>query len=451
MLPNPLEYLNSHRNRNWYLNVPMILAQKSTKLWLGKGPLFQSQNEKILEYFNQKIINDKWFEKFYTFGLQNSLIGKSYILLVKTINNNTTIRIPEPSFNSRVAKYNEEEQAAELWFLSEQSDSSTLTWVTMTDKKVTYETFKANDKKGQSILIGSVHSKIKPNQQPLHTYSIPNPFNYLPLVEVTNLPILKLYGNSSTLNVYPDCWPVWDLIDDLQHTIRQKRVERTLNVTKALGNFDNETVNEIIKKDGNLKDNPIKDLFINIGTAGYNKTGQGSLTVIQGDPKFSEYINDYQATIKQIFNGAGYDYDEYAGINYENKTKSLMNNKFDMETTETKLSHYGHYFYRIFDLMLISDGLWTGTGNRPYSFKFIPIAMVDQIVQNEWINSRLNNGTMKPTTAISEYDNVSEQQANKIFQEILKENEELQKYEAKIIQYQSSKEQNTSKELSGEL
>jgi|GEM_PF-4016061 len=97
--------------------------------------------------------------------------------------------------------------------------------------------------------------------------------------------------------------------------------------------------------------------MINVGSANYNKTGQGALTIIQGNPKFGEYITDYNATMKQIFNACGYDYDEFGGVNYTNKTESLMNNKFDMETTETKISHYSYYFYRIFDLILINENL----------------------------------------------------------------------------------------------
>lgn len=33
---NTMEYLSCDK-RNWYIDIPMIIAQKSTKLWLGKG------------------------------------------------------------------------------------------------------------------------------------------------------------------------------------------------------------------------------------------------------------------------------------------------------------------------------------------------------------------------------------------------------------------------------
>ncbi|WJG70704.1 hypothetical protein [Spiroplasma ixodetis] len=32
--------------QNWYLDIPRIIAQKSTRLWLGKGILLQSEDKK---------------------------------------------------------------------------------------------------------------------------------------------------------------------------------------------------------------------------------------------------------------------------------------------------------------------------------------------------------------------------------------------------------------------
>lgn len=420
MLINPLEYLNCNKSE-WFSNVPMMIAQKSTRLWLGKGFLFNSEDEKVLKYLNKMNMEDKWFEKFYQFGLQNSLIGKCYILLVVNQDGTKSIRIPSPSFQSRVAKYNEQEQAAELWFMSEQADSATLTWVTITKDKVTYETFWSKDKNQKEIIIGSVRTKVKPKDLPKTEYSVPNPFGYLPIFEVTNLPVLKLYGNSSTLNVYPDCYPVWDLIPYYHKSYRQRNVDRELNVTTAFGYFDNATVKEMTENNPDIIKNPKKDLMVNVGSASYNRNGQGNLTVIQGNFQAENYIKDKDDLGKTIWNGAGYDYEDYAGVNYENKTKSLMNNKHDMETTETKISHYSVYLYRLFDLLLISEGLWNGKDDRPYSFNFLPIAMTDQLLKAEYISKRVAEGTMSYKKAIAELDEVNLKIAENELKEIIKE------------------------------
>ncbi|WP_339049000.1 hypothetical protein [Spiroplasma endosymbiont of Colias croceus] len=68
---------------------------------------------------------------------------------------------------------------------------------------------------------------------------------------------------------------------------------------------------------------------------------------------------------------------------------------------------------------------WDGKGERPYSFKFIPIAMTDQIVQDQIINSRLNNGTMSVSEAIGEYDNIDQLMAEAKLNNIIKETQIL--------------------------
>lgn len=175
---------------------------------------------------------------------------------------------------------------------------------------------------------------------------------------------------------------------------------------------------------GKIIDNPKKNIVVNVGTAGYNKSGAGGMEVIQGDFKASNYILDKDDLAKDIWNGAGYDYSEFSGVNYENKTKSLFNNKNDMETTETKISHYSYYFYKFFDMLLIHENLWNGKGDRPYSFKFLPIAMTDQLLKQEMISQRLADRTLSYTQAIAELDEVTKQQAKKHYKEIMEENKE---------------------------
>uniref|UniRef100_A0A310SQ68 UvrABC system protein A n=1 Tax=Eufriesea mexicana TaxID=516756 RepID=A0A310SQ68_9HYME len=59
-----------------------------------------------------------------------------------TKNDELTLLVPTPSFMARVAKFNEQERSAELFFPQERSDSSKLTWVTMQIGKVWVEVFR---------------------------------------------------------------------------------------------------------------------------------------------------------------------------------------------------------------------------------------------------------------------------------------------------------------------
>ncbi|WP_458257818.1 hypothetical protein [Spiroplasma endosymbiont of Dactylopius coccus] len=88
----------------------------------------------------------------------------------------------------------------------------------------------------------------------------------------------------------------------------------------------------------------------------------------------------------------------------------------------------------MFDMLVTSSKnengkvYWNGIGERPYNFEFIPIAMVDQLVQDELINSRLNNGTMSIVEAISLYENIDTLMAKQKLEHIINENKFLNKH-----------------------
>ncbi|WP_348735826.1 hypothetical protein [Spiroplasma endosymbiont of Ammophila pubescens] len=74
----------------------------------------------------------------------------------------------------------------------------------------------------------------------------------------------------------------------------------------------------------------------------------------------------------------------------------------------------------MFDTVLKYYGLWDGNGERPYGFDFVSASLVDQMRQNELITTRLENRTMEPIKAITEYDDVDELEAIKYYEKIEK-------------------------------
>ncbi|WP_425376858.1 hypothetical protein [Spiroplasma endosymbiont of Aleiodes alternator] len=111
---NPTEYFIIHED-TWELDIPRIIANKSTMLWLGKGLLFKSENKELLNFLNKLKDKDKWNKKLYQFGIKNSLLGKCFLIWMLTKNGELCLTLPSPSFMSRVAKFNEQEQSAELF------------------------------------------------------------------------------------------------------------------------------------------------------------------------------------------------------------------------------------------------------------------------------------------------------------------------------------------------
>lgn len=405
--------------RNWYLDIPRIIAQKSTRLVLGKGLLLQSEDEKLLNDWNNFYYKDKWFEKLAKFLIQNSLLGRCVLFWMLNKDGSISLTVPSPSFMNRVAKINEQEQSAELFFTNVQADNQTLTWITITPQIVNVKIFNAIDKE---IILGTTHAKVMPENAPDLEYNLKNPFGFLPIVEITNLPNPLLFGQSTTFNGYPDCMPVADLINDVNHIIKQKRKERVLNQTRIYGKVSNEKLLDLLMGKSDISEF-IADAFIEVSSMDYDTVGKGGVQVVQGAPKFSEYFIDYNGTMKSIYNGAGYDYEEFSGVNYENKTKSLMNNKLDMETTEFKIAHYKPYIQRLIDIWMIHNKYWDGKKERPYSFDFLPIAMTDQLQQKELLQFQLDYGLIARHEAIGQIRHVNNLQAKSIVKEIDKEQE----------------------------
>lgn len=403
--------------RNWYLDIPRIIAQKSTRLVLGKGLLLQSEDEKLLNDWNNFYYKDKWFEKLAKFLIQNSLLGRCVLFWMLNKDGSLSLTLPSPSFMNRVAKINEQEQSAELFFTNIQADNQSLTWITITPEIVNVKVFNSIDKE---IILGTTKSKVMPENAPDLEYNLKNPFGFLPIVEITNLPNPLLFGQSTTLNGYPDCMPVADLINDANHIIKQKRKERVLNQTRIYGKVSNEKLLDLLMGKSDISEF-IEDAFIEVASMDYDTVGKGGVQVVQGAPKFSEYFIDYNGTMKSIYNGAGYDYEEFNGVNYENKTKSLMNNKLDMETTEFKIAHYKPYIQRLIDIWMIINKHWDGKVERPYSFDFLPIAMTDQLKEIEFWKFQLDYKLASRFEAIGAIRGINNLQAKVIAEKAMKE------------------------------
>lgn len=125
--------------------------------------------------------------------------------------------------------------------------------------------------------------------------------------------------------------------------------------------------------------------------------------------------------------------------NDQNKTQSLLTKTKDLEKQEYLQTYSKQYYTKMFDTVLKYYGLWDGVGERPYGFDFISASLVDQMRQNELITARLDNGTMEPVRAITEYDNVDELEAIKYFEKVEQWQDKMQTKEIehnnKLLEY----------------
>lgn len=415
-----------------YIDIGFTIAvRKAAPLTMGSGLIFNCEKEQDQAFIDKWLDDNQVFMKLYQHEILNSIVGRAHIYLVRTKGTpehpegNLSIRVPSQSMTTRVAMVDEIEQVAHIYTMPNQSDVGILQEIILKPGTMEIREFHGNTEK---LRIDNITAEVMKGLELDSVRVIETGIDMLPIVESTNLPIPAIHGQASTLKAWPDTIAATQLIADVQDNIQKKRSERDLNRTRFYGNISQEELRRVAIEGDRTTKKLITDGYLNSSSNSYSSVGSNGLgiDVVQGDPKFDQYILDQENTLKLIYSSAGYDYDSFNGSNYTNKTESLMNNRLDSETTAVKQAYRKAKFYKIFDYVFIFYGLWDGKGPRPYSFDFKPAMFVDKLKQNDIINSRLENGTITRVSAIAQLDGISENQAQIILDNIADELKEYQ-------------------------
>ncbi|WP_338963727.1 hypothetical protein [Spiroplasma endosymbiont of Sarcophaga carnaria] len=371
--------------------------------------------------------------------------------LLKTETDDLTIDVAPIGSNVRIAKYSEIEQYAEMWILPAQSDYMWYQRVQFYPRKAKITYYTAKDLKiGIWQTYGELESKLKP----VSTMEYDTGIDILPIVEFINLPKL-VHGTKTTIDAIPDCLPVFNLIKDVQDNIYYKRIERIINRTHFIGQKD--TTHSLVDNGKGSEELVSADAIITSTVQGYaNLTGNSWMGLIHAQQNYTEITIDSDYSMKMIFNGAGYEYDNFSGNSYTNKTESLMNNKLDIYTTLQKRSLRLPKLYRLFDYIFRHYGKWdnlndNNTNNdniRPYTLEFIDISMVNEITQSEVIDRQLNNNSTTNIKAIKDQHKITNKKARIMYEERLKERKELDKLE---MSYFDDDKQTREEDIKGDI
>ncbi|WP_424526500.1 hypothetical protein [Spiroplasma endosymbiont of Glossina fuscipes fuscipes] len=439
--PEYLSYLETGKykilqEQKYYIDIPWIIAnRKAAPLTIGQGLMFNCDNDDTQDWI------EEWYEKNYVYSklyqneLANSLYGRSVMYLLKTETDDLTIDVAPIGSNVRIAKYFEIEQYAEMWILPAQSDYMWYQRVQFYPRKAKITYYTAKDLEiGVWQTYGELESKLKP----VSTMEYDTGIDILPIVEFINLPKL-VHGTKTTIDAIPDCLPVFNLIKDIQDNIYYKRIERIINRTHFVGQKD--TTHSLVDNGKGDEELVSADAIITSTVQQYAMTGTTGVGLIHAQQNYTEITIDSDYSMKMIFNGAGYDYDNFTGETYTNKTQSLMNGKNDIQTTKNKRTLRLPKLYRLFDYIFRDYKKWDNLNDdnpnndnvRPYTIEFIDIDIVDDITQADVIEKRLNNGTITHIEAIHKQDKVTTKKARMMYEEIKTEQKEQLEQEMSYI------------------
>lgn len=403
--------INNLIDENLFIEIPYIIAtKKAAPLTIGTGLIFDCETTEIQDFINDWYSKKQVYIKLWQFAVFNSLYGRAIMYLNHTQDGGLDLVLLKQITSARVAKLNEIENVAKIYTTPYEDDNNRFFEIDMVQGKTTIKQYVLQE--GQSI--ADLNGGIPKGMQVVNETFFDTGIDILPIIETTNLP--NPSQANVTVKMFPDTIAVRQLIADVQANIKAKRTERQVNITRFYG----VGTPEQIKSFANDPDfnNVVKSGYISNGMQGYEKGVNGGIEVMQGDPKFDQYVLDMNNTMKLIFEGSGYNYTDNSNDGYENKTSSIMGQALDVQTTKIKQQYYLDKMYRLFDYVMIFYGKWDGKGVRPYSMWFKDAHIVDELKMDEYINSRLANQTMSRIEAISRYDQIPENQAIEKLKEI---------------------------------
>lgn len=398
-----------------YNLIDFVAQRKACPLTIGKGILFKGGNEKVVNWLEKWYFDRKIYEKIWKAEYINSTYGACTIFVSKQRDNSFDLFVCNPTLNARVAKINEIEVSADIWNMPDATDNANLQHVYIDNKYLIVEYYRKPEDKA---LVGQATGDVPNNLIPLNKQVYLHGFSNIPVVQIQNIPRPLPFGNSTTFNYYPDWYSVNNLMPLINRLIEIADVlEPEINRTRYYGVASNEQIANLMSSgDGNRL--VLSDGYLNLGSNNYavGTGNNGGIQVFGGSPVFEKYAIEWNRLMKMFMNGCGYEYDEFGGTTYTNKTESVLNNKLDIETTCIKQELRHTYLLRLFDLIIQEQfpELWDPIKKewkdqeRPYDFEFINANIVDKMNEIDYIDKRLINGTLSRTRAIMRLDQVNE-------------------------------------------
>lgn len=418
------DYANSFiQERNHYVDFPALIAKKASRLNAGKKLVFNDTDKKSAEILEQFWTKTRGQEILRKALFTMSLFGRVVLFLSLTKNGEVKLCYTKNPWESRVARLNEKEQVAELYYRPNTSDSAMLTKIQITPSEYIITPMVEQELRAGTTTASTELIEIS---KPI---IVSHDFNELPFIELENEMIPNFFG--ATFFGIPDWWPSIDLMNFYQETSRIKNVEIKSNRTRIGINATNEQLQHMMKNGGAralediAKDSVINSMFSNRYANGMNSS---TFELMSGDPKLEIYSNELNYLEEKIYSFAGYTpFKQTQGTQYENKTSSLFIDKLDIETTQFKQSYIKEKLYKLFDIILDMNGI--KQENRTYSFDIVAMNMLDQVKQYEEFEKGINLGIISKAEARAELKEISVEKAKKDIKEIEKEQEAINQKE----------------------
>ena len=428
-----------------FLDLKELVAKRaSNQLW-GNGYVFKSDNKAIQAQID--IIENKinLLEFFYKAEKIHSSYGLA-IFFLAVFNNGTTpyIELCMPYAQSRVSRINGEEIAAEVYFRYLLDDNSRLLKVSVDQEKIKYAEYDINK---QKVSTSALLSRL-PKQWNINTTTEPNPYNFIPIIFSQNLPKTVFWGDSNINGAYTDEEGVKGIKELTYKTFSTIWHELEFNKTRAFINMSQVQYQQLVSQinSGRLQ---LRDFIISM--QGQSDPGN-PFNLLVAQPQFDKYTILLDWAIKSYFKGCGYSSDA-DGSRTQTSMEINTIQSDDVETTRLKRNFRQKTYSRLFAkllTMLLNNG--TTVESSDFIFLIKENNILDKDKELLRIRELLAMNLTTRTQAIKEYYGLNDEQADKLNQDIIKQNTaDREQLDEIFNQEEETEEQETETETQDEI
>ena len=389
-----------------YLNYYDLVARHSTKLLTGNGVLLQYQAGEQKDWIDKFMFLNR-FNNFCS-NLAYNLSIKGEVVVGFDLPPDGVIRLYIANPLTRIIKVHNEIVGAEIWKQIVKTTFNNIYYIReVWTKKTIKRTYFHNQ---QQITFSAIQAPV-PKEFVLPAEEV-NKSGIIPAIDFQNLPN-KLendlyYGDIRPDNTYPAI---------LNKLTKIMLGEAAKNTTKVIGNFKDLQQKDQFQKQ--IEEGQISDMFLN-----YQSSQTNPISLLQGDPKLSEYKGVIEFYLEQLFKSAGYNYTNTATqSSVETATKVISSKSLDQNTTNLKKRMFEARMNDLFDI--ISNALQWPKGFNFQLNNAVELNMAEKIADTQKL---LEMGLITKKDALKKIYNLDEVDAAKKEQEIIEEfkaNQEL--------------------------
>ena len=390
----PVQKLNNH-----YLNYYDLVARHSTKLLTGNGVLLQYQAGEQKEWIERFMFLNRFNNFCSNLAYNLSVKGEVVVGFDLPPDGITRLYIANPL--TRIIKVHNEIVGAEIWKQIVRTTFNNIYYIReVWTKETITRTYFHNQ---QKISFSAIQAPV-PQEFVLPAEEV-NKSGIIPAIDFQNLP-----NKLDNEQYYGDIRPDNAYVAILNKLTRIMLSEAAKNTTKVIGNF-----NDLQQKDQfqqQVEQGQMSDMFLN-----YQSGSTNPISLLQGDPKLTEYKDIIEFYLEQLFKSAGYNYTNTATqTSVETATKVISSKSLDQNTTNLKKRMFEARMNDLFDI--ISNALQWPKGFNFQLNNAVELNMAEKIANME---KMLELGLITKKDAIKSIYNLDEVDAAKKEAEIVEE------------------------------